>query len=107
MAGGSTSPRTGREGFAVPGPLALLGAASYPLPVRRLAVSLLASFSAGVAAGRLALCSGRCDLLPRGLSPPSHRSCWAHQARAGLRPSLRLQFALSPLGRFFQREEAA
>ena len=35
----------GHESFAVFGPLALLGAASYPLPVRRPAASLHASFT--------------------------------------------------------------
>ena len=36
----------GRESFAVIGPLALLGNASYPIPVRQLADSLPTSFSA-------------------------------------------------------------
>jgi hypothetical protein len=35
----------GRESFAAVGPLALLDSASYPIPVRRLADSLPASFS--------------------------------------------------------------
>ena len=51
---GFTSPSLGRESFAVIGPLALLDAASYPVPVRRHAVSLPASFSATVTDGRLA-----------------------------------------------------
>jgi hypothetical protein len=42
---GSTSPRLGHEGFAVIGPLALLGSAFYPVPVRRPAVSFPASFT--------------------------------------------------------------
>lgn len=42
---GSTSPRLGHKGFAVNGPLALLGSASYPVPVRRPAASLPASFT--------------------------------------------------------------
>jgi hypothetical protein len=35
----------------------------------------------------LAVCLGRYDQLPGGLSPPSHRSCWAHSttASAGVR----------------------
>ena len=48
----------GRESFAVICPLALLGSASYPVSVRRRAVSLHASFSATLADGsfpRLAL----------------------------------------------------
>jgi len=35
----------GRDSFAAFGPLALLDSASYPIPVRRLADSLAASFS--------------------------------------------------------------
>ena len=35
----------GRESFVVSGPLALLDSASYPIPVRRLADSLPASFN--------------------------------------------------------------
>jgi hypothetical protein len=41
----------GREGFAVLCPLALVDAALYPVLVHRLAASLPASFSAGLAAG--------------------------------------------------------
>jgi len=44
----------GRGGFAVSSPLALNGGALYPISVRRLAVSLSASFSAGLATLRLA-----------------------------------------------------
>ncbi len=43
----------GRESFAVSGPLALLGNASYPIPVRRLADSLAPSFSPPLAVGTL------------------------------------------------------
>ena len=43
----------GRGSFAVTGPLALLGSASYPVLVHRLADSLAASFSAPVALGAL------------------------------------------------------
>src|SRR5713101_1841763 len=73
----------GRESFAVVGPLALTGAPHIrrapflllkdALPVRRLASSLPASFSADLAvvpACRLAVRVGRCDQLPRGLPPP-------------------------------------
>ena len=41
----------GREGFAVRCPLALAGAASYPVLVHRPTASLPASFSAGLPAG--------------------------------------------------------
>jgi hypothetical protein len=43
----------GRESFAVHGPLALLGNASYPVSVRQPAVSFPASFSTPVALGAL------------------------------------------------------
>ena len=42
---GSTSPRLGHKGFAASCPLALLGSAFYPVPVRRPAASLPASFT--------------------------------------------------------------
>jgi len=51
---GSTPSCFGRESFAVTSPLALLDVASYPVSVRRLAISLPASFSAVLAGGRLA-----------------------------------------------------
>jgi hypothetical protein len=41
---GSTSPRFGHESFAAVCPLALLGSAFYPVPVRRPAASFPASF---------------------------------------------------------------
>jgi len=44
-AAGSTSPCLGHKSFAVIGPLALLGAASYPMSVRQPAASLPASFT--------------------------------------------------------------
>jgi hypothetical protein len=43
----------GRESFAVIGPLALLGTASYPVSVRQPADSFPASFSTPVALGAL------------------------------------------------------
>ena len=43
----------GRQSFAVLGPLALLGNASYPVPVGRLADSLAPSFSPPLAVGAL------------------------------------------------------
>ena len=43
----------GRESFAVIGPLALLGTASYPVSVRQLADSLAASFSSPLAVAAL------------------------------------------------------
>ena len=41
----------GRQSFAALGPLALLGSASYPIPVRRLTDSLAPSFSPPLAVG--------------------------------------------------------
>ena len=43
----------GRQSFAALGPLALLGSASYPIPVRRLADSLAPSFSPPLTVGTL------------------------------------------------------
>jgi hypothetical protein len=43
----------GRESFAVSCPLALLDSASYPVPVRRLADSLPASFSGSLTVAAL------------------------------------------------------
>ena len=43
----------GRQSFAALGPLALLGSASYPIPVRRLADSLAPSFSPPLTVGAL------------------------------------------------------
>ncbi len=60
---GSTPWLLGREGFAVLCPLALIHSALYPIPVRRLAGLLHASFSARLAAHALRLASARCDLL--------------------------------------------
>jgi len=45
-------------GFAVIRPLALVRTASHPVPVRRPAAALPASFSAFLAEGRLAVCLG-------------------------------------------------
>ena len=47
----------GRESFAVSCPLALTGAASYPVPVRQPTGSLPASFSAPLTVGALRLAS--------------------------------------------------
>ncbi len=43
----------GRQSFAALGPLALLGRASYPIPVRRLTDSLAPSFSPPLTVGAL------------------------------------------------------
>ena len=75
---GSTPPSFGRESFAGGCPLALVGFASYPVPVCRLGRSLHASFSLGFTAFRLAFRFSRYDQLLGGLSPPHLGSCWAH-----------------------------
>src|SRR5690606_12685998 len=54
---GSTPPVLGHESFAVIGPLALDGTASYPLPVRRPATSLPASSPRSVTLPQLRLAS--------------------------------------------------
>ena len=75
---GSTSPCLGHESFAEFGPLALLGAAFYPVPVRRPAASLSASFTPTSRSGALRFTS-LADQLTRGLPPPSQCPCRAHQ----------------------------
>ena len=79
---GFTLPPLGRWSFAVICPLAPGGPASYPVPVRRpapLAPRFLRTLPHGHA---LALCSGRCDLLPPGLTPGNRCPCWAHRRSA-------------------------
>jgi len=68
----------GRESFAVSGPLALLGTASYPVSVRRLAGSLHRFVQRFGRPRHLAVRLDRYDQLSEGLSPPSHRPGWAH-----------------------------
>ena len=78
---GSTERLLGRESFAVICPLALSRPALHPVSIRRptgLASRCFQRFSRDP---RLAVRSGRCDQLPRGLSPPSRLSCWAHKGK--------------------------
>jgi len=84
----------GCESFAVLGPLALVGSASYPVSVRRLAAPLPASFSADLTVGPVArlvalrFTRGRCNLLPRRTFTSVSRPCWAHQRKgAGRKPA--------------------
>ena len=71
-------------------PLALVGAASYPVPVRRLAVSLPASFSAPLAVGALRFARGPCDRVPQRTFTSWSRPCWAHneEARGDVAPGV-------------------
>jgi hypothetical protein len=55
----------GRESVAVTCPLALTDGAWYPVPVRRLAVSLPAAFSTSLAVGALRFARGPCDRVPQ------------------------------------------
>lgn len=50
----------------------------YPVPVRRPAPLAPRFLQTPPREGALALRSGRCDLLPPGLSPGSRCPCWAH-----------------------------
>ena len=72
---GSTPPSLDRKSFAAICPLALEGSAWYPISVRRLAVSRFASFSDGLAAARLAICS---KSLRSGSSEDLHLQVSAH-----------------------------
>ena len=73
---GFTPRLVGRESFAASCQLALIGSASYPISVRRLTVSVHASF--GPRGDALALPFGPCGQVPEGLSPSSRLSCQAH-----------------------------
>src|SRR5512138_1847504 len=75
----------GRESFAVTCPLALLGTASYPVSVRRLADSLPASFGAPLAVGALRFARDPCDRVPQRTSTSKSRPCWAHTRRGPAR----------------------
>lgn len=79
---GSTRPSFDRESFVVMGPFALIGPASYPVSIRRPAGLAFRFFRHSPHGRRLTVHSGRCDLLPRGLTPPSRCSCWAHKKTA-------------------------
>ena len=80
---GSTPPPLGRWSFAVMCPLAPEGSASYPVPVRRPAPLAPRFLQTPPHGNALALRSGRCDLLPPGLSPGSRCPCWAHTKEGG------------------------
>ena len=67
----------GHGSFAVIGPLALVGVASYPVSVRRPAASFHASFPTVGHPSALALRFPRYGQLTGGLSPPRYTSCWA------------------------------
>ncbi len=76
---GSTPLPLGRESFAASCPLALVGSASYPVPVRRLAVSLPLLSAPTSRSDRVSPASSPCGSLgvvatdfPRGLPPPIH-----------------------------------
>jgi hypothetical protein len=83
----------GRESFAVMGPLALTGSAFYPIPVRRLADSLPASFSAPLAVGALRFASiattnSPGDSHPRATSHAGHTHGRRHCPRGAAPPGL-------------------
>ena len=71
----STPPPFGRRDFAVICPLAPVGNASYSVSVRRLGLSLHASFSVCLAAYRLAL---RLSFLQPVSSEDFHLQAWFH-----------------------------
>jgi len=76
----------GRESFAVSGPLALLGCASYPIPVRRLADSIPASFSSPLTVATLrftsvATTNSPGDFHPQAIVHAGHTSGRARHVR--------------------------
>ncbi len=89
---GSTPLPLGRESFAAFGPLALVGSASYPVSLRRLAVSLPLLSAPTSRSDRVSPASSPSGSLgvvatnfPRGLPPPIH----AHAGHTKKRPRAR------------------
>jgi hypothetical protein len=85
---GSTPPRLDHKGFAVSGPLALLGSAFYPVLVHRLAIYAPRFLPTLGRPHAVALHFVRCDQLTAGLAPAGVRPCWAHQKKGRPRAPL-------------------
>ena len=86
---GSTPPRLDHKGFAVSGPLALLGSAFYPVLVHRLAIYAPRFLPTLGRPHAVALHFVRCDQLTAGLAPAGVRPCWAHIGIGGSHYRLR------------------
>jgi hypothetical protein len=86
-----------RESFAVTCPLALSATPLIRFLFVAPQVSLLRFFQQLAHARRLAVRSGRCDQLPKGLTPPSEWSCWAHTQNGAVRRGAPLRFGLKVL----------
>jgi len=80
---GSTSPRLGHKGFAIIGSLALLGSALYPVPVRRPAALLPASFTPASRSSALQFAS----LAVTSLRKDFHLQVDAHAGRTNKKPA--------------------
>ncbi len=78
---GSTPPPLGHESFAVHGPLALVGTASYPVLVHRHAVYAPRFLPTLGHPHAVALHFTRCDQLVAGLPPAGMRPCRAHHRK--------------------------
>ncbi len=78
---GSTPPPLGHESFAVHGPLALVGTASYPVLVHRHAVYAPRFLPTLGHPHAVALHFTRCDQLVAGLPPAGMRPCRAHNRK--------------------------
>ncbi len=78
---GSTPPPLGHESFAVHGPLALVGTASYPVLVHRHAVYAPRFLPTLGHPHAVALHFTRCDQLVAGLPPAGMRPCRAHHGK--------------------------
>lgn len=86
---GSTPPPLGHESFAVHGPLALVGTASYPVLVHRHAVYAPRFLPTLGHPHAVALHFTRCDQLVAGLPPAGMRPCRAHHRKTpNFRPGL-------------------
>src|SRR5690606_28150463 len=86
---GYTPLRLDHESFAVSCPLALLGSASYPSLVHRLAAYVPRFLPTLGRPCAVALHFIRCDLLMAGLAPAGVRPGWAHKKSARRRVGIK------------------
>jgi len=78
-------PCLGPKGFAVPGPLALLGSAFYAILVHQLTIYAPRFLPTLGHSHAVALHFAHCDQLAAGLAPAGVRPSWAHHKKNPLR----------------------
>lgn len=104
---GSTPPPLGHESFAVHGPLALVGTASYPVLVHRHAVYAPRFLPTLGHPHAVALHFTRCDQLVAGLPPAGMRPCRAHHRKTpNFRPGLMERTEVWPASATMRKREA-